>query len=71
MPASTKATTAPPAQGQQLADNTGYQNPLLWRPDSYNDGAGLFRVTNLARYVKAAMPFGATFDHPQLTNNQA
>ena len=61
----------PAGQGQQLADNTGYQYPPLWGPDSYNDGAGLFRVTNLARYVKAAMPFGATFDHPQLTNKQA
>ena len=61
----------PTGQGQQLADNTGYQYPPLWGPDSYNDGAGLFRVTNMARYVKAAMPFGATFNHPQLTNKQA
>ena len=61
----------PAGQGQPLADNTGYQYPPLWGPNSYNDGAGLFRVTNLARYVKAAMPFGATFDQPQLTNEQA
>ena len=61
----------PAGQGQQLADSSGYQHPPLWGPDSYNDGAGLFRVINLARYVKAAMPFGATFDHPQLTNKQA
>jgi thiosulfate dehydrogenase len=61
----------PAGQGQPLADNTGYEYPPLWGPHSYNDGAGLFRVTNLARYVKAAMPFGASFDHPQLTNQQA
>ena len=61
----------PTGQGQQLADNTGYQYPPLWGPSSYNDGAGLFRVSNFAKYVKAAMPFGATFDHPQLTNEQA
>lgn len=61
----------PTGQGQPLADNSGYQYPPLWGPDSYNDGAGLFRVGNLARYVKAAMPFGATFDHPQLTDEQA
>ncbi|MFC6224993.1 c-type cytochrome [Hymenobacter artigasi] len=61
----------PAGQGQQLADNSGYQYPPLWGPHSYNDGAGLFRVTNLAKYVKAAMPYGATFDHPQLTNKQA
>ncbi len=61
----------PAGQGQQLADKSGYQYPPLWGPASYNDGAGLFRVSNLAKYVKAAMPFGATFDHPQLTNKQA
>ena len=61
----------PAGQGQQRADKTGYQYPPLWGPDSYNDGAGLFRVSNFAKYVKAAMPFGATFDHPQLTNKQA
>ena len=58
-------------QGQPLADGRGYQYPPLWGPNSYNDGAGLFRVSNFARYVKAAMPFGASFDHPQLTDVQA
>ena len=61
----------PAGQGQPLADGRGYQYPPLWGPHSYNDGAGLFRVISLARYVKAAMPFGATFDHPQLTDAQA
>ena len=61
----------PEGLGQPLADKTGYHYPPLWGPDSYNDGAGLFRVSNFAKYVKAAMPFGATFDHPQLTNEQA
>ena len=61
----------PAGQGQPLADGRGYQYPPLWGPRSYNDGAGLFRVSNLAKYVKAAMPFGATFDQPQLTDAQA
>ena len=61
----------PRGQGQLQADGRGYQYPPLWGPASYNDGAGLYRVSNLARYVKAAMPFGASFDHPQLTNEQA
>ncbi|AMR29592.1 cytochrome C [Hymenobacter psoromatis] len=60
----------PAGQGQPLASG-GYQYPPLWGPHSYNDGAGLFRVGSLARYVKAAMPLGATFDQPQLTNEQA
>ena len=61
----------PAGQGRLLPDGREYQYPPLWGPHSYNDGAGLYRVTNLARYVKAAMPFGATFDHPQLTDAQA
>ena len=61
----------PAGQGQPLASGHGYQYPPLWGPASYNDGAGLFRVSNLARYVKAAMPFGASFDHPQLSDAQA
>ena len=61
----------PEGKGKQLANGREYQYPPLWGPDSYNDGAGLFRVSNFAKYVKAAMPYGATFDHPQLTNKQA
>ena len=61
----------PEGQGQPLTAGTGYQYPPLWGPHSYNDGAGLFRVSNLAKYVKVAMPLGATFDHAQLTNKQA
>ncbi len=62
---------APEIQGQPLADGRGYQYPPLWGPHGYNDGAGLSRVSHLARYVKAAMPCGATFDHPQFINKQA
>ena len=61
----------PNGEGKQLADGREYQYPPLWGPHSYNDGAGLYRVSNFAKYVKAAMPYGATFDHPQLTNKQA
>ena len=61
----------PGGQGKKMADGREYQYPPLWGPNSYNDGAGLFRVSNFAKYVKAAMPYGATFDHPQLTNRQA
>ena len=38
---------------------------------SYNQGAGLFRMSRLAGYVKANMPFGATYDNPQLTDEEA
>ncbi len=45
--------------------------PPLWGNNSYNEGAGLFRLSRLAGYVKANMPFGATYDHPQLSDEEA
>lgn len=45
--------------------------PPLWGEHSYNEGAGLFRMSRLAGYVKANMPFGATFDNPQLSDEEA
>jgi thiosulfate dehydrogenase len=61
----------PAGQGQPLPNGHGYQYPPLWGPSSYTDAAGLYRLSSLARYVKAAMPYGATFDRPQLTDAQA
>ncbi len=61
----------PAGQGQPLPGGRGYQYPPLWGAASYTDAAGLYRLSNLARYVKAAMPYGATFDRPQLTDAQA
>ncbi len=45
--------------------------PPLWGYNSYNEGAGLFRMSRLAGYVKANMPFGATYDNPQLSDEEA
>jgi thiosulfate dehydrogenase len=58
-------------EGIALADGTGYQFPPLWGPHSYNIGAGLFRLSRFAGYVKANMPLGATYDSPQLTDEEA
>ncbi|MBL7873384.1 MAG: c-type cytochrome [Cyclobacteriaceae bacterium] len=58
-------------EGMALTDSTGWLNPPLWGPNSYNSGAGLFRLSRFAGYVKANMPFGATYDAPQLTDEQA
>ena len=38
-----------------------YQFPPLWGSDSYNQGAGLHRVTTCAAFVKANMPLGQGF----------
>jgi thiosulfate dehydrogenase len=45
--------------------------PPLWGPRSYNAGAGLFRMSRLAGYVKANMPFGASYQNPQLSDAEA
>jgi len=57
--------------GIALADSTGWQFPPLWGERSYNHGAGLYRLSRFAGYVKANMPLGATFDAPQLTDEEA
>ena len=49
----------------------GHQYPPLWGEHSYNIGAGLYRVSRLAGYVKYNMPLGTTYDNPQLSDEQA
>ncbi|TAH19662.1 MAG: cytochrome C [Cytophagales bacterium] len=49
----------------------GYQYPPLWGKNSYNNGAGLFRLSRFAGYVKANMPLGASYNSPLLTDEEA
>ncbi|QTE36351.1 c-type cytochrome [Mucilaginibacter gossypii] len=58
-------------EGLLNADQKTYANPPLWGKHSYNDGAGMYRLTNLAGFVKNNMPFGATYQSPQLTDEEA
>jgi thiosulfate dehydrogenase len=58
-------------EGKMNGDNLNYQYPPLWGEHSYNNGAGLFRLSRFAGYVKSNMPFGATSESPQLTDEQA
>jgi thiosulfate dehydrogenase len=58
-------------EGKMNPDKLGYQYPPLWGEQSYNIGAGLFRLSRFAGYVKSNMPFGATFKNPQLTDEEA
>ncbi len=39
--------------------------------NSYKDGAGLFRISNFAKYVKFNMPLGATHQLPILSDEEA
>ena len=58
-------------EGKMNADNLAFQYPPLWGEHSYNIGAGLFRLSRFAGYVKSNMPFGATSENPQLTDEEA
>lgn len=58
-------------QGILNGDKTEYLYPPLWGSHSFNDGAGLYRISNFAKYVKYNMPQGTTFKNPQLTDEEA
>lgn len=58
-------------EGMMNGDKTAYTYPPLWGDHSYNDGAGLFRISNFAKYIKYNMPLGASYNNPQLTDEEA
>jgi len=58
-------------EGLLAADKRSYTYPPLWGEHSYNDGAGMYRIGNLAGFVKNNMPFGATYQSPQLSDEEA
>ena len=59
-------------EGQLSLNGTGYEYPPLWGEHSYNNGAGLFRLSNFAGYIKSNMPFNqSTHENPKLTNEEA
>ncbi len=69
----TKCQSCHQADGGGLlnAERTEYTYPPLWGNNSYNDGAGLFRISSLAKYVKYNMPQAVTWENPQLTDEEA
>ncbi len=59
-------------EGQLSFDSSAYTYPPLWGKQSYNIGAGMYRLTKLAAYVKDNMPFDkASHNSPVLTDEQA
>jgi thiosulfate dehydrogenase len=61
----------PDGQGSLALDETEYLYPPLWGNQSFNDGAGLSRISNMARYVKYNMPLGVTHESPQLSDTES
>ncbi len=59
-------------EGRLYSNEASYEYPPLWGKQSYNTGAGLFRISNFAGYVKTNMPFNeVTYYDPLLTDEEA
>lgn len=58
-------------QGVKVADGSEYQFPPLWGKNSYNQGAGLYRLSNFAQFIRPNMPLGVSHDNPLLSEEQA
>jgi len=61
----------PEGEGIFSPDSVNYLYPPLWGKHSYNTGAGLFRISRFAGYVRDNMPFGATHAQTLVTNEEA
>ncbi len=57
-------------QGVEIPDSPRFYPPL-WGSNSYAESAGLFRLSRLAAYVQANMPFGVSYLSPQLSDEEA
>ncbi len=58
-------------EGLLNADKTEFAFPPLWGKYSYNNGAGLYRLSRFAGYVKTNMPLGASHINTMLTDEEA
>jgi len=52
-------------------EKTEYIYPPLWGNNSYNNAAGLYRISNFAKYILYNMPLGSTHKEYQLTAAEA
>ena len=57
--------------GQKAQDQLTYIYPPLWGENSYNDGAGMYRLSNFAGFVKNNMPYGVDHKSPVLKDEEA
>lgn len=59
-------------EGEMAASGVEWKYPPLFGENSFNVGAGLYRISRLAGYVKANMPNDeSTFDQPVLTDEES
>jgi Cytochrome c len=58
-------------EGFKYPDSLEWKYPPLAGMNSYNTGAGLYRLSKFAGYVKSNMPHGTTYDSPVLSDEEA
>ena len=59
-------------EGKPNQNSSGFIYPPLWGVNSFNTGAGLYRISNFAGFVKNNMPFDeASYLRPKLTDDEA
>jgi thiosulfate dehydrogenase len=59
-------------EGKFNQDSSGFIYPPLWGTNSFNTGAGFYRISNFAGFVKNNMPFDeSNYKHPKLTDEEA
>lgn len=58
-------------EGTKAENGIEWKYPPLWGVHSYNTGAGLYRVSMFARFIKANMPNGISFENAILSNEEA
>ncbi len=59
-------------EGMLALEGNEYAYPPLWGEHSYNAGAGLYRLSRFAGYIKDNMPFNqSTHNLPKLTDEEA
>lgn len=58
-------------QGMLTSNKKTYIYPPLWGEGSFNTAAGLYRISNFAKYIRANMPQGASHNKPLLTEEES
>ncbi|RPE14208.1 cytochrome C [Chitinophaga lutea] len=57
--------------GKKNIAAAGYLYPPLWGSGSFNTGAGIYRLTKMAGFIKNNMPPGSSYALPQLSDTEA
>jgi thiosulfate dehydrogenase len=58
-------------EGMPALNGMGYLYPPLWGNHSYNDAAGIYRLSRFAGFIKNNMPNPVNYHHPAISNETA